>query len=97
MRCEKQHYHEIDTPSITLIHFQPKLHKEKWYGDKGKSLKKGVNVITCLSPFHNKNNKHRVKNRIKWIDKKKLSTNHMIGEECRKVSMINKHIPKCQT
>ena len=43
MRCEKQHCHEIDTPSITTIspiHFQHKLNKEKWSGGKGEHLKK---------------------------------------------------------
>ena len=55
----KTHYHKIDTPSITtisLIHFQHKLNKEKWSGGKGEHLKKnGVNVKICLSPFCNEN------------------------------------------
>ena len=58
MMCEKQTL-SWDRYSIynkiSLIHFQPKLNKEKWLGDKGEHLKNGVNVKTCLSPFCNEN------------------------------------------
>ena len=40
---------------ISLIHFQPKLNKEKWLGGKDEHLKNGVNVKTRLSPFCNEN------------------------------------------
>ena len=47
--------------TISLIHFQHKLNKEKWSSGKGEHLKNGVNVKTCLSPFCNEN---LVENRI---------------------------------
>ena len=71
---------------ISLIHFQPKLNKEKWQGDKNEHLKNGVNVKTCLSPFCNENIGLQIeigKSTEEW------STKPMSREECKNVSIIN--------
>ena len=78
---------------ISLIHFQPKLNKEKWLGGKDEHLKNGVNVKTRLSPFCNENIGLEIES---GESTKEWSIKPMIGEEYKKVSIINEHIPKHQ-
>ena len=65
MRCEKQHYHEIDTPFITKylwFTFNPSsINNKNDKVIKTKLSKNGVNVRTCLSHFCNENMSIRVK------------------------------------
>ena len=79
--------------TISLIHFQHKLNKQKWSGGKGEHLKK---MVWMWKPVF-----HLFVMKI-WLkiesgdSTKEWSIKPMIGEEYKKVSIINEHIPKHQ-
>ena len=78
---------------ISLIHFQPKLNKEKWLGGKGEHLKKMVWMWKLA--FHLFVMKIWLK--IESSEStKEWNIKLMIGEEYKKVSIINEHISKHQ-